>query len=205
MFHNILDRIAARRAQRLASLLSPYLPARGSILDLGSGTGHTARAIAQSGRHIHEADVIHMGRPGTKPALFDGQALPFQDSSIDVVTGVFVLQYAASPAALLLELRRVSRTRIVVLQSVVRSPWRLPLLAATELLFGPLSFLAARALGYVSGSQRALWPRRMLTREQLLGLLEDAGFRIVSVVRVRNEGALLAGDLVVAEPAWSEQ
>ena len=53
-------------------------------------------------------------RQGVRMVRFDGRSIPFLDGSFDVSLVSNVLHHASDPAALLREVRRVTRKRIIV-------------------------------------------------------------------------------------------
>lgn len=96
------------------------VPAGGGILDVATGTGLVARALAsqtdagrvvgldQSEPMLREA--VRRGGPGSiRFALGDGQRLPFRSGSFDAVTFTYLVRYVDDPAATLRELARVIR------------------------------------------------------------------------------------------------
>jgi SAM-dependent methyltransferase len=109
----------------LLELLRP-LPAGATVLDLGCGTGHFARALAERGYRVTGVDperaMLGVARERLPVVCGDGQRLPFADGAFAATVVIAVLQYAADPVALLREARRVSRKRVVVL-AVVGPSW----------------------------------------------------------------------------------
>lgn len=197
----LIDRVARARAECLAAAATPYLPANGLLLDLGSGTGHNALALAarREGEAI-EADVTDMHVVGGGPTLFDGRRLPFRDQAFEAATAFFVLQYPADPAGLLSELRRVTRRRVVVVQAISHGALGKLRLAATEALFGPAAAWFARATGYVDTRPWSLAPRRLYSHSHLLATLEAAGFRVEHSGAIARAVWLASGELIVLEP-----
>lgn len=119
----MLQQLMARRGEAKARCLLPFIPTdAASVLDLGGAEGHVGRALSRArGMAVTVADVA---RYDTRPLPFvalGGGDLPFQDDSFDVCVLSFVLHHAASPEGLLSEAARVTRQRILVLESVFRS------------------------------------------------------------------------------------
>lgn len=104
-----------------AELYPPVLDAAGvgpetRLLDVGCGSGVAAALAHERGAIVSGIDAaapaIEIARerlPGADFRHGEMQALPFDDSSFDVVTGFNSFQYAASPVAALREARRVAR------------------------------------------------------------------------------------------------
>ena len=176
----IFHRVAASRARGLAQRLSPHLPSCGRILDLGSGTGHNARAFREvSHLRFVEADVADIHAVGPGPTLFDGVRLPFSDNAFQGAIVCFVLQYAAQPDRLLFELHRVTAGPAVLVQSTYAGVLALTRLRLREALTGRWAHAVARWAGFVSPHKMRLNPRRHWTRAELRSLIEGAGFRVV--------------------------
>jgi SAM-dependent methyltransferase len=167
------------RAEQLAQRLVPYLPLDGRVLDIGSGTGHNAAALARRGRFdIVEADVtdIHVVGPG--PLRCDGQTLPFADRVFNAALLVFVLPYPPDPLQLLYEAGRVTDGRVLVLQSTYRSWIGRTALAISEFFWGPVAFLGARALRLIGPARFTLQARRYFSRPDLQRLAQQAGLHV---------------------------
>jgi SAM-dependent methyltransferase len=108
--------IHARRVRVLAERVVPWLPLQARVLDVGAGDGSLAARIAalRPDLRLHCVDV--QVRPGTALPVerFDGAKLPFHDGAFDAVLIVDVLHHTLDPLALLREVRRVTRSRIVL-------------------------------------------------------------------------------------------
>jgi SAM-dependent methyltransferase len=119
----------AVRLTCLADAVTYHLPAGGSVLDLGCGTGELAGAIAAVGMQVTGCDIspeMLRGAAAADPAgavdwiqLDPGwRRLPFASGSFDAVVAASVLEYVDDPAAVLRECRRVLRPGGVVLCTV---------------------------------------------------------------------------------------
>ncbi len=171
--------ILERRARRLAKRIVPFLPERGTVLDIGSGTGHNVRALQeQTAINFVEADVVNMSMVGPGPRLFDGRTLPFADSSFDCTLLLFILDYPEHPDEFLREVKRVSR-RMIILQSTYLGTLGLLLMRGRELLQGRLAFYLARSLKGIPNVPCPMHPRQYFTREELERVIERAGFQMV--------------------------
>ncbi|MCB9536575.1 MAG: methyltransferase domain-containing protein [Myxococcales bacterium] len=89
---------------------------RGTLLDLGCGTGATAHAVADAWPGWRVIGVDADARMGAEPAARvtfrhapAGAPLPLPDASVDAVYGRFLMQHVDRPAPLLAEVRRVLR------------------------------------------------------------------------------------------------
>jgi len=90
-----------------------------SVLDLGCGLGGYTKALGERGLDCRGFDVSaeyveRARRLGVRADLFDGVRLPLEDSSLDTVAMLEVLEHLEDPRALLLEARRVARRNVLV-------------------------------------------------------------------------------------------
>jgi demethylmenaquinone methyltransferase/2-methoxy-6-polyprenyl-1,4-benzoquinol methylase len=85
------------------------------ILDVATGTGMVARAVAQRGATVTALDQseamlgVARAHPHTGITFVQGEAehLPFEDASFDALTFTYLLRYVDDPAATMRELARV--------------------------------------------------------------------------------------------------
>jgi len=116
-----------RAVMRELETVVPFLPARATLLDVGTGLGDIPRqARAVAARHGITLDTVGLeaaewlaadARAATAAAVVgDGRALPFADHSVDVVICSQVLHhfFDGDAIALLRELDRVARVRVIV-------------------------------------------------------------------------------------------
>jgi SAM-dependent methyltransferase len=196
----ILDAVMERRAQRLMEQFGAWLPARGPVLDLGSGTGHlAARVESDTGLEVITADVSDIHVVGRPPVLIADGTLPFTDGMFSAALLVFMLAYPNDPAALLAEVARVTRGPIILVQSLHSNPLGYAWLRVRELFWTTVAFHVSKLLGYVPPeAEFTMNTRRFYTPQALGREVAAAGLRI----RSRRERPLLPGrSLRVA--AWS--
>ncbi len=104
----------ARVNAREIELVLRLLPAMGSVLDLATGTGRLALAIAGRGQPVVGLDysptmgAMAAGR-GVRTVVGDGFALPFARGSFDAVISLRFAFHYAELDPLLREMRRVAR------------------------------------------------------------------------------------------------
>jgi ubiquinone/menaquinone biosynthesis C-methylase UbiE len=106
------------RAEKISRFFEDQIPAGCRILDLGGGWGFYAEPLKKRG---HESLVLDVVRPGYQKApvmLYDGFRIPFPDQSFDVAILVTMLHHVPDPVALLKEVRRVTRQKIVVVEDL---------------------------------------------------------------------------------------
>ena len=90
------------------------------VLDLGAGEGYVARALQRrTGAAVTLADVVDLNRTDLPHLCYDGRSLPLDDDAVDITILYFVLHHAAAPEAVLREALRVSRSCVVVAESIV--------------------------------------------------------------------------------------
>jgi SAM-dependent methyltransferase len=102
---------------RLVQHLDLYLPRAGhggSLLDVGCGTGHWMKALADRGYIVSGVDaspamLVHARtlNPHARVEQADVNSLPFEDATFDYVLSVEVLRYLADPQPAIRELARV--------------------------------------------------------------------------------------------------
>jgi SAM-dependent methyltransferase len=170
-----------RRAGALCERLARHLPDHGPLLDVGSGTGHNALALARhTGHRVVQIDVADLSCIGSAPLRFDGRRLPFGADRFSTALLLFVLHYAADPVVLLAEARRVCRGPILLVQSTYSGPLTRRALAVRELAMGRAALGAARSLHLLPPANDApLQPRAYFTRARVTQLARRAGLSVV--------------------------
>jgi demethylmenaquinone methyltransferase/2-methoxy-6-polyprenyl-1,4-benzoquinol methylase len=86
-------------------------PQGAQILDVASGTGLVARALAARGYRVTSLDaseaMLSYGAPAGPRVVARGESLPFADAAFDALTFTYLLRYVDDPGATLAELARV--------------------------------------------------------------------------------------------------
>jgi SAM-dependent methyltransferase len=108
--------VLTRRVRVLAALAARLLPHGARVLDIGTGDGQIAAALAANRPDVSIEGLDVLVRPNTAipVARFDGRTIPHATGSVDVVTLFDVLHHADDPAALLAEASRVTRGCVII-------------------------------------------------------------------------------------------
>jgi SAM-dependent methyltransferase len=108
--------VHSRRVQILAEQFAELIPEENSVLDVGCGDGLIDALVLarRPNLRIHGVDVLVRPDAHIPVAPFDGQRLPFGDSSWDTVVFCDVLHHTADPRAMLAEGARVARRHLVI-------------------------------------------------------------------------------------------
>lgn len=123
----LLQPLQRWRARRKAAAIRDWLPTGRAplrILDLGAGEGYVGDAL----RNTHAADVVladvlDLNRTELPLVCYDGRKLPFADASFDVVVLYFVLHHCEAPETVVAEAARVSKDRVIVVESTYEGLW----------------------------------------------------------------------------------
>lgn len=105
-----------RRVRQLCEHMSDLIPVNAKVLDVGCGDGLLAGLIGEKRPDIDMRGIDIMVREKTHIPVekFDGQVIPYDDNSFDVITFVDVLHHTDDPKVLLREATRVSKGFIVI-------------------------------------------------------------------------------------------
>jgi SAM-dependent methyltransferase len=86
-----------------------------TALDVATGGGHVARRLREAGVEVVTCDPA----PGMRPdVICRAESLPFADGAFDVVACRTAAHHFADPAASLREIARVSRDRVVMVDTL---------------------------------------------------------------------------------------
>jgi len=182
MLKSIFDAVMERRARQLVEQVSAWLPAKGPVLDLGSGTGHlSARLERELGIEVMPVDVSDLHVVGRPPVLIADGVLPFEEGKFSGALLFFMLAYPNDPAAVLSEAARVTRGPIIVVQSLHSGRIGYGWLRIREFIWTVVAFHVAKSLGYVTPDAKfTMDTRRFYTAATLQRDVMTAGLRIRS-------------------------
>lgn len=102
------------------SYIKPYISSADKVLDVGSGTCLVADLINKEiGAEVKCVDVINISKSSkNKPIIFDGKKIPFKNGAFTVVLCCFVLHHIRHHKQLLLEMKRVTSSKVIVLEDI---------------------------------------------------------------------------------------
>ena len=111
---NFCERFFSRR--ELAYQIATLIPENSSVLDVGCDDGSTALMIQEKNSELKFEGVdVQSHRPSKIPRkVYNGQRLPCKGASFDVVMALDVLHHTDDIPLMLRELKRVSRSLVVL-------------------------------------------------------------------------------------------
>jgi ubiquinone/menaquinone biosynthesis C-methylase UbiE len=201
MLKSVLDRVMDRRSRQLMEQVREVLPTEGSVLDLGSGTGHFSEHLARETRlDIVPADVSDMHVRGRPPVLITDGPLPFEDARFSAALLLFVLAYPQDPSRVLAEAARVTRHdgSVILVQTLYSGRIGYAWHRLREFCWTVAAFHVSKLVGYVpTGARFTMRTRRYYTAPALERAIAMANLR----VRSRRERPVLPRRALVVA-AW---
>lgn len=186
----VYDWLTSHPLQRAAfDSVVEHLPEEGRVLDLCCGPGALLRRMGERRPRLGLCGVdlasraLVRARPYAPVARAAAERLPFADDTFDAVVISGALYLVADPVAVLREMARVCRGRVLVLEASPGMDWR--------------SVIHPRSgLGLKERTDFALWlvAMRMARRfgqQELQGVLERAGLGMARVDAVARDLYLL--------------
>jgi ubiquinone/menaquinone biosynthesis C-methylase UbiE len=102
--------------------LKNYLKKSDTILDVGSGTGIIAQLIKEKiGANIKCIDVIDISKTDIPLKIYDGKNIPYKNNSFSAVMCNFVLHHCEDLEKVIEEMKRVSKSKILILEDIPES------------------------------------------------------------------------------------
>jgi len=113
------DRAAAlsARSDIIFSQIKPHVAGK-TVLDLGSGDGQVGFRLKSGGYSVTLCDVMDFNTAPMPLVKFDGKTLLFQSKSFDTTLLLTVLHHAENPLKVLHEAMRVTKGRIIIIESI---------------------------------------------------------------------------------------
>ena len=105
-----------RRVEVLSRVLAELMPEGARVLDVGCGDGLLVSLIHQRRPDLMIEGIDIMVRPNAYVPVtpFNGEKIPFDDNSFDVVMFVDVLHHTNDPTVLLKEATRVAKKAVLL-------------------------------------------------------------------------------------------
>ena len=101
--------------KKMVKELSPYINKKSKVLDFGCGRGFLGSLVNKNlGAQVTGIDIIDSRKTKLPFVLFDGKKIPFPDNYFDVVLVSYVLHHTLNIKALLLEIKRVCRGKVII-------------------------------------------------------------------------------------------
>lgn len=114
----LLDQwIHRRRAEFLFNGVRQHIVPGQTVLDLGAGDGLLAEYLhTRMSCPVHAYDIEERSLCSIPVKRYDGSHVPLDDRSVDVAICVTVLHHCPDPPAIVRELTRVARKRVIVVE-----------------------------------------------------------------------------------------
>lgn len=138
---NIFSYIQKRNVSWKIKLLAPYFDKRESVLDFGCGDLSLARELKKFNKNllITGVDVANLrGKRYKNPITYvqyKGDTLPFKNNSFDTVLAFYVFHHCDDLQTSFEECLRVARKRIIVVESIPRTEWEVPIMKLLDYAF----------------------------------------------------------------------
>ena len=111
-------------ARRKLELVRPWLSPGDRLLEIGSGPGSVLHEFRRAGLAVDALDVADSSfSAALKPALYDGQTMPYEDGAYDTALLLTVLHHVPDPDLILGEAARIAR-RVIIIEDVFESAWQ---------------------------------------------------------------------------------
>jgi len=127
-----LSHLSILRQREIEHLL-PLLPRGARILEFGAGTGQQAKFLRDHGFDVVAIDLASSNYASERvfPVQdYDGEHIPLEDGSIDVIYSSNVLEHVENPSVIFSEFRRIQKADGFGLHVLPTPAWRLWTFAA---------------------------------------------------------------------------
>ena len=156
-----------RRVRVLKSLIGPLLSSNAKVLDVGCGDGLLSKDLLsyETGITITGLDVNVRKETFIPVVKFDGEFIPFDNESFDIVMFIDVLHHTINPLSLLLEASRVTKKAIII---------------KDHILDGMLAYHTLCFMDWFGNAQHDVeLPNNYMTREQWTELFNELKMNIL--------------------------
>ncbi len=125
MFAALQQDVRSKEVAARMAALRPFVHPGEKLLDVGAGTGDFLKIIgAGLGAEVIGVDIIDYSDTDVDVLMFDGKTIPLEDKSVDISIAAFVLHHTTEQSALIAEMKRVTRHRIVIFEDAYFTPWQ---------------------------------------------------------------------------------
>jgi SAM-dependent methyltransferase len=117
----LLQTFLRHYAETEATIVAPFVAGQ-RLLDLGAGEGYVATVLRErTGAWTCSVDIGPFQRASGAYVTYDGTHLPFGDAIFDTTLILLALHHCVRPEVVLDEAVRVTRYRLIVIESVYRN------------------------------------------------------------------------------------
>lgn len=118
LLKTIVYSLSKNRAIDVVSKIEPLICKGDRILDIGSGTCNVAEILVKNRHKVQTIDISDKSIvKGLTPIVYDGELLPFESETFDLVLLLDVLHHCSNPIAVLQAARKVGK-KIVIMESL---------------------------------------------------------------------------------------
>jgi len=113
-----IEQSLIERTEKIFSQIKDYIAGE-TVLDIGTGNGKVAESVFNSGKKVELCDIIDYNKTSLPIKIYkDNSLLPFENNSFDCLLILTVLHHSKNPLFLLNETIRVTKKRIIILETV---------------------------------------------------------------------------------------
>ena len=117
-----LEKRAYKRAKKFSKFCKNIIGKNKRILDVGMGNGTIAKQVQKDyNADIKGVDVIDYNITDIPLTIYDGRRIDFKDGSFDITLIMEVLHHCDDALAVLKEVKRVTKDKIIIFEDVYTS------------------------------------------------------------------------------------
>lgn len=105
-------------AARKLRWMQEWLTRHGTHIEIGSGTGSVLDVMRRQNYAVDGLDIRDTSfRQDLRPVLYEGEVMPFEDSTYDIALLRTILHHTPDPDAIIIEAARISK-RVIIIEDV---------------------------------------------------------------------------------------